>query len=791
MRFLRTLIILAIAISIPTQVQAGLRDFSGRLRLGVAGDFADPAERFDIAKREFNSITAENACKPDATEGAGRGQYTFDRCDAVYKRAQEGQMAFRGHTAIIWHGGDGGPGQNQAWSQNLSDNDKLQAMIDHITTTIKRYPQAYAWDIVNEALCGENNSFCSKFYPNNRKEEFVSAAFRAARAAATPGTKLFLNDFGHEFNDGSGTQMFDFIVKLRSQGVPIDGVGMQTHIDSDANIGSMRQMMDRYQQQGIEIHITEIDVGAKNGDFRKQADTYSQVLQACIDHSMCTSFTVWGITDERSWRGAGDQCLLFKNFEPKEAYNSVLDTLKRASQPPPNNNNNNNNIPSSAGAIAWKKDLNLVLDIPGGIIENGQKVEVWSNNGGANQLFSLTPCGNIKWTGTSKCLDVAGGQDSDGVAIQIWDCSCDNPNQLWDWMDTGLLKWRNHNRCIDVIGGVVQSGSFLQIYSCGNDNINQQFVGIQKQPTAPAPTQNPTTSNVFAIKYLGNNNNLVIDIPNANNNGGVRPQLWSNYGPGIAQRWQWTACGQLQWTGTDKCLDVSGGAQQNYANGLPIQIYTCWCGGANQIFQQQGNNIKLAGTNKCLDAAVGQSDGIGAGLQIWDCSGGQYQQFQTVSAAQQFIQSALESTVAEYATASNITLSWDAETVAFVPGGSRITFDTKTCLQPLYRVSESSFISCNITDSTTTPQALVNGVLTLPSTMSITSVNDFYVVCGSNQGCIQGQRQHIAVGVVSVQRNVTNTINTGKNMNAAQQVTSTSAVIIASVVALIAAITNL
>ena len=52
MRFLLSL--LTLSIFIPSHVSAGLRDVAGRLRIGVAGDFIDPAERWDIAMREFN-----------------------------------------------------------------------------------------------------------------------------------------------------------------------------------------------------------------------------------------------------------------------------------------------------------------------------------------------------------------------------------------------------------------------------------------------------------------------------------------------------------------------------------------------------------------------------------------------------------------------------------------------------------------------------------------------------------------------------------------------------------------
>jgi hypothetical protein len=65
-------------------------------------------------------------------------------------------------------------------------------------------------------------------------------------------------------------------------------------------------------------------------------------------------------------------------------------------------------------------------------------------------------------------------------------------------------------------------GVGLQLYDCGLDNVNQQFQWIA--PPAPVPPVT-TTNNVFGIKWTGGGNNLVVDIPNGQNQNGVRPQV--------------------------------------------------------------------------------------------------------------------------------------------------------------------------------------------------------------------------------------------------------------------------
>ena len=80
----------------------------------------------------------------------------------------------------------------------------------------------------------------------------------------------------------------------------------------------------RYEPLGIEVHLTEVDVGCATGkrqyekgfvveagkqceawgevEEQKQAEVYSALLQACLDSPACKNFETWGFTDEHTWR---------------------------------------------------------------------------------------------------------------------------------------------------------------------------------------------------------------------------------------------------------------------------------------------------------------------------------------------------------------------------------------------------------------------------------------------------------------------------------------------------------
>lgn len=214
-----------------------------------------------------------------------------------------------------------------------------------------------------------------------------------------------------------------------------------------------------------------------------------------------------------------------------------------------------------------------------------------------------------------------------------------------------------------------------------------------------------------------------------------------------------------------------GGPSATLTNGNGVQLYTCWCGGQNQIWKQDGNKIKIAGTNKCLDAGVGATDGTGAQLQIYDCYDGRSQKFGLTQTSAFFQQAALDDTMAPYQDMLTINITYfSPESVLIIPLGSTVTFDVSVCSSGISRVSSAAFLSCNLTDSSINPSLISNGSDTL-------RINgDVYYICSDTNTCLQGQRQHIIAGIVSINPNSkSGTIASGtKNVNGDITSTSTS-----------------
>ena len=57
----------------------------------------------------------------------------------------------------------------------------------------------------------------------------ASAGAFTARAA-DPNAKLYLNDYNIEGTGAKSNAMFNLVSSLKQQGVPIDGVGFETHL---------------------------------------------------------------------------------------------------------------------------------------------------------------------------------------------------------------------------------------------------------------------------------------------------------------------------------------------------------------------------------------------------------------------------------------------------------------------------------------------------------------------------------------------------------------------------------
>ncbi|KAF2776881.1 endo-1,4-beta-xylanase [Streptomyces sp. OM5714] len=403
-----------------------------------------------IANREFNSVTAENEMKIDATEPQ-RGQFNFSAADRVYNWAVQNGKEVRGHT-LAWHS------QQPGWMQNLSGNDLRQAMIGHINGVMAHYKGKIAqWDVVNEAFADGSSGARRDSNLQRTGNDWIEVAFRTARAA-DPSAKLCYNDYNVENWNWAKTQaMYNMVRDFKQRGVPIDCVGFQSHFNSGSPYDSnFRTTLQNFAALGVDVAVTELDIQGAS------PTTYANVVNDCLAVSRCLGITVWGVRDSDSWRSEHTPLLFNNDGSKKAAYTAVLDALNGggSSEPEP---------PVEGGQIKGVGS-GRCLDVPNASTSDGTQVQLWDCHSNSNQQWSYTDAGELRVYG-DKCLDAAG--TGNGAKVQIYSC-WGGDNQKWRVNSDGSIVGVQSGLCLDAVGTGTANGTQIQLYSCTNGS-NQRW----------------------------------------------------------------------------------------------------------------------------------------------------------------------------------------------------------------------------------------------------------------------------------------------------------------------------
>ena len=325
----------------------GLKDaYKDYFTIGVAvnqRNVTNP-DQMALIRQQFNSITAENDMKPQPTEPS-EGQFNWTGADRIANFCRQNGIRLRGH-CLMWHAQIGRWIYEDADGKPLEKEEMFRRMREHIHAVVNRYKDVvYAWDVVNEAMTDDRNA--SDPYRQSAMykiagDEFIANAFRYAREADPDGL-LFYNDY-NETDPVKSQRIFDMVKKMKANGVPIDGIGMQGHYNI---YGPAEEEIDRaitlYKQVVKHIHVTELDVRANEemggqlqfsqegmtvSDSLKQhlADQYARIFRVLRKHKdVIDNVTFWNLSDRDSWLGARNYPLLFDtDYKPKKAYDYVL-----------------------------------------------------------------------------------------------------------------------------------------------------------------------------------------------------------------------------------------------------------------------------------------------------------------------------------------------------------------------------------------------------------------------------------------------------------------------------------
>ena len=135
--------------------------------------------------------------------------------------------------------------------------------------------------------------------------------------------------------------------------MPIDGIGIQGHLDAQFGWSPQRlqQDIERYASIGLKVALTEVDVRTFVDGPTTQVPTdnlsqfaqpfeFSEMLKAVLAVPEAISFTVWGFTDADSWvpgffTGEGYATIYDVNLNPKAAYFALQSDLAIAAKGAP------------------------------------------------------------------------------------------------------------------------------------------------------------------------------------------------------------------------------------------------------------------------------------------------------------------------------------------------------------------------------------------------------------------------------------------------------------------------
>lgn len=301
-----------ISLKTPVLPEPPLKDLAANhnIELGIHIDPKKLDERVypDIVTGQYSFVTIDGGGSHFSEIHPAPNKYDFSRTDKMVEFAKQHNMPVQFHH-LVW--GDDYVLPDWLTKGNYTKAQLLNILHDHVTTIVKRYKgRIKEYSTVNEAFTEQQHIYgLENWWADHLGGMgYIDDVFKWAHQA-DPGAKLLLNDFQNETINQYSDAMLAYLKSAKSRGVPIDGIGMQMHLNAayprtkQDVIASMR----RFKSIGVPVYITEFDINTNkvkaNNDYKQQLESQinKAMVGACIESKACVSFTVFGITSKNSF----------------------------------------------------------------------------------------------------------------------------------------------------------------------------------------------------------------------------------------------------------------------------------------------------------------------------------------------------------------------------------------------------------------------------------------------------------------------------------------------------------
>lgn len=286
----------------------------------LTGMLSDP-RMMAIVERECAAIVAENEMKQYVI-AARSGTLNFEPGDRIAHWAHSHGKRLRGHT-LLWN--------VQKYVPKWLDDRYATAPSTDLATWLRGYVrgvvehfgrQVYAWDVVNETIDPATGELRDTLFQRKLGFEAFRIAFEAARAYA-PHARRVYNDF-MSWGEGAAKHragVLRLLERFRRENVPVDSLGVQSHIGTEQSAtgsgGDMartqarerewRAFLDEVTGMGYRLSITEFDVSDRRliGSIAARDAEVAAVgkgyLDLMLSYRQLDELICWGLVDRYSW----------------------------------------------------------------------------------------------------------------------------------------------------------------------------------------------------------------------------------------------------------------------------------------------------------------------------------------------------------------------------------------------------------------------------------------------------------------------------------------------------------
>jgi len=243
-----------------------------------------------------------------------QGEYHYNDADTVYKWAETVGWNVRAHT-LIW----GGPNtwQMPPWTlaDTLQPGDLYDACENRIRRDVARYKGIIKeYDVINEPV--------HETWLALRVGDSVNwNAFKWAKQE-DPDAMLYINEFNVLVWGTLGEYVAE-IQRMLDHGAPIDGIGVQGHLEEQVNWEQVKERLDSLAWFGLPVKITEFDLKVDQNSLSEevQATEYAEMYRVAFSHPVVAGITLWDFSDIWAYNaGAG---IISENNMPKIAADSL------------------------------------------------------------------------------------------------------------------------------------------------------------------------------------------------------------------------------------------------------------------------------------------------------------------------------------------------------------------------------------------------------------------------------------------------------------------------------------